>query len=176
MSGMVDEFRKAARDYVNRLVDVVYDERKIVHKAVPLGNVRYTVELVKVARPERYGEILNWGTLDGGLAVLIRENESKKKMVLAIGASWSPGQSLEVHKPDNFIPYDVDFFEYFKSKMAGVNTGMIEVVSMGTREGKPAIHAINRVYNQEWVWCPGKGWPIEFKVDSFPPDELYVAE
>ena len=104
-----------------------------------------------------------------------RETLTKKKRVIVDGQGVS-NDVFEEASIKEFKPYPVDFYDFFDTKIGGVDTGMIVVLSRGTLDGRPAVHAVNVEYDQQYVWVPGSDWPMEFKVDSRGLDGNYVAE
>lgn len=132
-------------------------------------SVEYLTNGSPLTMREPYGEVLAPGTDDGIEAVLIQRHDRKKIVLRADGTEivWD-------RKNTSFVPTPVDFYEHFQSRVFGVGT-IVDVLSLGSRDGKPAVHALGRVYNQDWVWTPDKDWPIGLKMDSHLPDPSYVV-
>lgn len=149
------DFRQRAMNYINRLIKVE-------------GRRGPNNEIIEV----EFGSFLNWGTVGEREALYFRNTLTKKKIVIVDGND----DEFEEVSFKEFVPNQVDFHHFFETKMGGVSSGMIVVLSQGTYKERPAVHALNVEYGHDLVWTPSADWPIEFKMESHTPDENYVIE
>lgn len=158
----MSDFRKHASQYIQRLVVDTSRVCPVSHKHL---------EPVMV----EFGSFFNWGTVGDKEALYFRETLTKKKRVIVDCPGAKDGE-FEESNVKEFKPYPVDFYEFFDTKMGGVQSGMVVVLSRGKRGGRPAVHAVNVAYDQQCVWTQSADWPLEFKVESHGIDDQYVAE